>query len=186
VRKLNNELRDRAYLLLPSRGNVLVKLTNMENKIKVLLLFKQLVPTKKISFYYSIIDTLWWPRPLLIFRFTITNRDFIRKAYIEAESRRYHFYVIAPHFYDEDFTSWNCLWIIKKNPFQINYWSSTGRKRSMRMSFRRYIKEFARDINGRLCESNTHLREIWALESLPPLYSLKVSYIPGIDFFQDG
>jgi DNA-binding transcriptional regulator YhcF (GntR family) len=99
VEKAYNELKDRGIINSVRGKGFYVSSTNTENKLKVLLLFNKLSSYKKII-YYSLIETLGDNAAVDLHVFHYNKRIFAEL--IDQNIGKYHYYVIAPHFFDTD------------------------------------------------------------------------------------
>jgi DNA-binding transcriptional regulator YhcF (GntR family) len=155
VEKAYNELRDRGIITSVRGKGFYVNSTNMENKIKVLLLFNKLSSYKKII-YYSIIETLG-DQATVDLQIHHYNRTLFQSL-LERNLGEYHFYVVAPHFYDEDSRPETAYELIKKIPSDKLLIIDRDVK-DHENEFPGVYQDFARDIMEALESGITHLRK---------------------------
>ncbi|MHA7130866.1 GntR family transcriptional regulator [Algoriphagus namhaensis] len=98
VEKAYNELKDRGIITSVRGKGFYITSTDRSNKLKVLLLFNKLSSYKKII-YYSILDTLGLEASVDL-QIHHYNRGLLEKQ-LEKSLGEYHYYVLAPHFFDE-------------------------------------------------------------------------------------
>lgn len=99
VEKAYNELRDRGIITSVRGKGFYVSSTNMANKMKVLLIFNKLSSYKKII-YYSILESLGDDVTV-----DLEIHHYNRKVFenlLEKNLGHYNYYVLAPHFFDEN------------------------------------------------------------------------------------
>lgn len=99
VEKAYNELKDRGIITSVKGKGFYVSSTNTSNKLKVLLLFNKLSSYKKII-YYSVLETLG-EKATVDIHVHHYNKSMVQEL-LERNMGKYHYYVLAPHFYDED------------------------------------------------------------------------------------
>jgi DNA-binding transcriptional regulator YhcF (GntR family) len=155
VEKAYNELRDRGIITSVRGKGFYVNSTNMENKIKVLLLFNKLSSYKKII-YYSIIETLG-DQATVDLQIHHYNRTLFQSL-LERNLGEYHFYVVAPHFYDEDSRPETAYELIKKIPSDKLLIIDRDVK-DHENEFPGVYQDFARDIMEALESGIIHLRK---------------------------
>ncbi|MFT4860432.1 MAG: DNA-binding transcriptional regulator YhcF (GntR family) [Algoriphagus sp.] len=155
VEKAYNELRDRGIITSVRGKGFYVNSTNMENKIKVLLLFNKLSSYKKII-YYSIVETLGDKATvdLQIHHYNLT----LFESLLQRNLGEYHFYVVAPHFYDENSRPETAYELIKKIPSDKLLIIDRDVK-DHENEFPGVCQDFARDIMEALESGITHLRK---------------------------
>lgn len=155
VEKAYNELRDRGIITSVRGKGFYVNSTNMENKIKVLLLFNKLSSYKKII-YYSIVETLG-NQATVDLQIHHYNRTLF-ESLLQRNLGEYHFYVVAPHFYDEDSRPETAYELIKKIPSDKLLIIDRDVK-DHENEFPGVYQDFARDIMEALESGITHLRK---------------------------
>ncbi|MFT7202702.1 MAG: DNA-binding transcriptional regulator YhcF (GntR family) [Algoriphagus sp.] len=155
VEKAYNELRDRGIITSVRGKGFYVNSTNMENKIKVLLLFNKLSSYKKII-YYSIVETLGDKATvdLQIHHYNLT----LFESLLQRNLGEYHFYVVAPHFYDENSRPETAYELIKNIPSDKLLIIDRDVK-DHENEFPGVCQDFARDIMEALESGITHLRK---------------------------
>ncbi|WP_194775430.1 GntR family transcriptional regulator [Pararhodonellum marinum] len=99
VEKAYNELKDRGIITSVRGKGFYVSSNNISNQIKVLLLFNKLSSYKKII-YYSIVDNLGEQAQVDLHVHHYNKCVFQRL--LEQNLGKYHYYVVAPHFFDEE------------------------------------------------------------------------------------
>jgi DNA-binding transcriptional regulator YhcF (GntR family) len=155
VEKAYNELRDRGIITSVRGKGFYVNSTNMENKIKVLLLFNKLSSYKKII-YYSIVETLG-DQATVDLQVHHYNRTLF-ESLLQRNLGEYHFYVVAPHFYDENSRPETAYELIKKIPSDKLLIIDRDVK-DHENEFPGVYQDFARDIMEALESGITHLRK---------------------------
>ncbi len=155
VEKAYNELRDRGIITSVRGKGFYISSTNMETKVKVLLLFNKLSSYKKII-YYSLLETLG-DLATVDLHVHHYNRNLFEEL-LEQNLGNYHYYVLAPHFYDKNSHPETAYDLIKKIP------------RDKLLIFDRAVKghenefpgvyqDFAKDIFEALESGISHLRK---------------------------
>ncbi len=99
VEKAYNELKDRGIITSVRGKGFYISSAKVENKLKVLLLFNKLSSYKKII-YYSIIETLG-EKATVDLQIHHYNKNVLEELLVQSLGN-YHFYVLAPHFFDAD------------------------------------------------------------------------------------
>jgi hypothetical protein len=127
----------------------------MENKIKVLLLFNKLSSYKKII-YYSIVETLG-DHATVDLQIHHYNRTLF-ESLLQRNLGEYHFYVVAPHFYDDNSRPETAYELIKKIPSDKLLIIDRDVK-DHENEFPGVYQDFARDILEALESGITHLRK---------------------------
>ncbi len=155
VEKAYNELRDRGIITSVRGKGFYVNSTNMENKIKVLLLFNKLSSYKKII-YYSILETLG-DKATVDLQVHHYNRTLF-ESLLQRNLGEYHFYVVAPHFYDENSRPETAYELIKNIPSDKLLIIDRDVK-DHENEFPGVCQDFARDIMEALESGITHLRK---------------------------
>ncbi len=155
VEKAYNELRDRGIITSVRGKGFYVNSTNMENKIKVLLLFNKLSSYKKII-YYSIVETLG-DQATVDLQIHHYNRTLF-ESLLQRNLGEYHFYVVAPHFYDDNSRPETAYELIKKIPSDKLLIIDRDVK-DHENEFPGVYQDFARDILEALESGITHLRK---------------------------
>jgi len=155
VEKAYNELRDRGIITSVRGKGFYVNSTNMENKIKVLLLFNKLSSYKKII-YYSIVETLG-NQATVDLQIHHYNRTLF-ESLLQRNLGEYHFYVVAPHFYDENSRPETAYELIRKIPSDKLLIIDRDVK-DHENEFPGVYQDFARDIMEALESGITHLRK---------------------------
>lgn len=155
VEKAYNELRDRGIITSVRGKGFYVSSTNMENKIKVLLLFNKLSSYKK-TIYYSIVETLGNEATvdLQIHHYNTT----LFENLLDRNLGEYHYYVLAPHFFDEEAHPETGYDLIKKIPSDKLLIIDRAVK-DHENEFPGVYQDFARDILEALESGITHLRK---------------------------
>ncbi len=155
VEKAYNELRDRGIITSVRGKGFYVCSTNMQNKIKVLLLFNKLSSYKKII-YYSILETLG-EQATVDLQIHHYNRTLFENL-LERNLGNYHYYVLAPHFFDEEShpeTPYELIKSIPNDKLLIIDRAVKGHENE----FPGVYQDFARDILEALESGITHLRK---------------------------
>ncbi|MFC3880330.1 GntR family transcriptional regulator [Algoriphagus namhaensis] len=155
VEKAYNELRDRGIITSVRGKGFYVSSTNMENKIKVLLLFNKLSSYKKYI-YYSIVETLGDEArvDLQIHHYNMTLFENLLDRYLG----EYHYYVVAPHFFDENSHPTTAYDLIKKIPKEKLLIIDRAVK-DHENEFPGVYQDFSRDILEALETGISHLRK---------------------------
>ena len=99
VEKAYNELRDRGIITSVRGKGFYVASTNMASKSKVLLLFNKLSSYKKLI-YYSIVESLGDQATVDLQIHHYNKRLF--EDFLERYIGKYNYYVLAPHFFDQE------------------------------------------------------------------------------------
>jgi len=155
VEKAYNELRDRGIITSVRGKGFYVNSTNMENKIKVLLLFNKLSSYKKII-YYSIVETLG-NQANVDLQIHHYNKSLF-ESLLERNLGEYHYYVVAPHFYDENARPESAYNLIKKIPADKLLIIDRA-VQDHENEFPGVYQDFARDIMEALESGISHLRK---------------------------
>lgn len=155
VEKAYNELRDRGIITSVRGKGFYVSSTNMANKMKVLLLFNKLSSYKKII-YYSIIETLG-DMATVDLQIHHYNRA-VFETLLENNLGQYNYYVLAPHFFDENTHPETAYDLISKIPKEKLLILDRDVK-DHENEFPGVYQDFARDILEALESGITHLRK---------------------------
>jgi DNA-binding transcriptional regulator YhcF (GntR family) len=155
VEKAYNELRDRGIITSVRGKGFYVSSTNMANKLKVLLLFNKLSSYKKII-YYSIIETLG-DMATVDLQVHHYNRA-VFESLLENNLGHYNYYVLAPHFFDENTHPETAYDLISKIPKEKLLILDRDVK-DHENEFPGVYQDFARDILEALESGITHLRK---------------------------
>lgn len=174
VEKAYNELRDRGIITSVRGKGFYVSSTNMENKMKVLLLFNKLSSYKKFI-YYSIVETLGNEATvdLQIHHYNTT----LFENLLDRNLGEYHYYVLAPHFFDDNSrpeTGYELIKKIPKDKLLIIDRAVKGHENE----FPGVYQDFSRDILEALESGITHLRKYKRLILVFPkgeLYPLEIT-----------
>ncbi|MBN7817705.1 GntR family transcriptional regulator [Algoriphagus pacificus] len=155
VEKAYNELKDRGIITSVRGKGFYVSSTNVENKIKVLLLFNKLSSYKKII-YYSIIETLG-DNATVDMQVHHYNADLCEDL-ISQSIGKYNYYVVAPHFFDKEthpVSGYELLKKIPKDKILIIDRAVKGHENE----FPGIFQDFAKDIFAALESGLDHLRK---------------------------
>ncbi|WP_339878283.1 GntR family transcriptional regulator [uncultured Algoriphagus sp.] len=155
VEKAYNELRDRGIITSVRGKGFYISSTNMANKVKVLLIFNKLSSYKKII-YYSIVETLG-NQATVDLQIHHYNRS-IFESLLERNLGNYNYYVLAPHFFDENTHPETCYDLIKQIPKDKLLIMDRDVK-NHENEFPGVYQDFARDILEALESGITHLRK---------------------------
>ncbi len=155
VEKAYNELKDRGIITSVRGKGFYICSTNMSNKLKVLLLFNKLSSYKKII-YYSIIDTLG-SQACVDLHVHHYNKNVLEEL-LEQYLGKYHYYVIAPHFFDSESHPETALDLIKQIPSDKLLIIDRAVK-GYENSFAGVYQDFAKDIFEALESGVMHLRK---------------------------
>lgn len=155
IEKAYNELKDRGIITSVRGKGFYICSTNMDNKLKVLLLFNKLSSYKKII-YYSIIDTLG-SQACVDLHVHHYNRNILEEL-LEQHLGNYHYYVIAPHFFDNDSHPETASDLIKRIPKDKILIIDRAVK-GYENSFPGVYQDFAKDIFEALESGISHLRK---------------------------
>lgn len=155
VEKAYNELRERGIITSVRGKGFYVSSTNMANKLKVLLIFNKLSSYKKII-YYSIIDTLG-DNATVDLQIHHYNRTIFENL-LERNLGHYNYYVLAPHFFDENTHPETCYDLIQQIPKDKLLIMDRDVK-DHENEFPGVYQDFARDILEALESGITHLRK---------------------------
>lgn len=173
VEKAYNELRERGIITSVRGKGFYVSSTIMEKKVKVLLLFNKLSSYKKII-YYSIVDTLG-DLATVDLQIHHYNRCLF-ESLLERNLGNYNYYVLAPHFFDEESHPETAYDLIKKIP-QEKLLIIDRAVKDHENEFPGVYQDFARDIMEALESGITHLRKYQRLILVFPkgdLYPLEI------------
>jgi DNA-binding transcriptional regulator YhcF (GntR family) len=113
VEKAYNELRDRGIITSVRGKGFYVASTNMASKSKVLLLFNKLSSYKKLI-YYSIVESLGDQATVDLQIHHYNKRLF--EDFLERYIGKYNYYVLAPHFFDQEGHPDTAYELIKRIP----------------------------------------------------------------------
>ncbi|EAZ80439.1 GntR family transcriptional regulator [Algoriphagus machipongonensis] len=155
VEKAYNELKDRGIISSVRGKGFYVTSTNVENKVKVLLLFNKLSSYKKII-YYTIIETLG-EHATVDMHVHHYNVDLLEDL-IHQNVGKYNYYVIAPHFFDKEthpISGYELLKKIPKDKLLIMDRAIKGHENE----FPGVFQDFAKDIFAALETGLSHLRK---------------------------
>lgn len=155
VEKAYNELRERGIITSVRGKGFYVSSTNMANKMKVLLLFNKLSSYKKII-YYSIVETLG-NEATVDLQIHHYNRK-IFESLLENHLGHYSYYVLAPHFFDENThpeTAYDLISKIPKDKLLI----MDRAVKDHENEFPGVYQDFSRDIFEALESGIAHLRK---------------------------
>jgi len=155
VEKAYNELKDRGIITSVRGKGFYVSSTNVENKLKVLLLFNKLSSYKKII-YYSIIETLG-DNATVDMQIHHYNVNLLEDL-INQSVGKYNYYVIAPHFFDKEthpVCGCDLLRKIPKDKILIIDRAVKGHENE----FPGIYQDFAKDIFAALESGLSHLRK---------------------------
>ncbi|WP_084421296.1 GntR family transcriptional regulator [Algoriphagus vanfongensis] len=113
VEKAYNELRDRGIITSVRGKGFYVASAIMASRSKVLLLFNKLSSYKKII-YYSIVESLG-EKATVDLQIHHYNKNLF-EDFLERKLGKYNYYVLAPHFFDQDGHPETAYDLIKKIP----------------------------------------------------------------------
>ncbi|GMQ25021.1 GntR family transcriptional regulator [Algoriphagus sp. oki45] len=155
VEKAYNELRDRGIITSVRGKGFYICSTNMSTKTKVLLLFNKLSSYKKII-YYSIVDTLSGNATVDL-HIHHYNRNLFEDL-LEQNLGNYNYYILAPHFFDNQGhpeTAYDLIKRIPKDKLLIIDRAVKGHENE----FPGVYQDFAKDIFEVLESGISHLRK---------------------------
>lgn len=155
VEKAYNELRERGIITSVRGKGFYVNSTNMANKLKVLLIFNKLSSYKKII-YYSIVETLG-NQATVDLQIHHYNRTVFENL-LERNLGNYNYYVLAPHFFDDNNHPETCYDLIQQIPKDKLLIMDRDVK-NHENEFPGVYQDFARDIFEALESGATHLRK---------------------------
>ncbi|MCE7053075.1 GntR family transcriptional regulator [Algoriphagus sp. AGSA1] len=155
VEKAYNELRDRGIITSVRGKGFYISSTNMTSKVKVLLIFNKLSSYKKII-YYSILETLG-DQATVDLQIHHYNRTVFENL-LERNLGNYNYYVLAPHFFDENTHPETCYELIQQIPKDKLLIIDRAVK-NHENEFPGVYQDFARDILEALESGITHLRK---------------------------
>ncbi len=155
VEKAYKELRERGMITSVRGKGFYVTSTNKANRIKVLLLFNKLSSYKK-TIYYSILENLGDEATVDI-QIHHYNKALFENL-LEKSLHEYHYFVLAPHFFDEEGhaeTAYDLIKQIPKEKLLIIDRSVKGHEND----FPGVFQDFARDIFEALESGLSHLKK---------------------------
>ncbi len=155
VEKAYNELRDRGFITSVRGKGFYVSSTKKRDKPKVLLLFNKLSSYKKII-YYSIVETLGTTADVDL-QIHHYNKNLLEDL-LEQNLGKYSYYVLAPHFFDQDGHPVNPYDLVKRIPkdkLLIMDRSVGGHENE----FPGVFQDFAKDLFKVLESGMSHLRK---------------------------
>ncbi len=155
VEKAYNELRDRGIITSVRGKGFYISSTDLKNKIKILLLFNKLSSYKKII-YYSILETLG-SNASVDLHIHHYNRNLL-ESLLEQNLGHYHYYVLAPHFFNSNGHPESAYDLVKKIPKEKLIILDRAVK-DHENEFPGVYQDFAKDIFEALELGISHLRK---------------------------